>query len=379
MDITVVLPVYERADAALCALSGLAGQTYQGPWEIVIVDDSPDTLLASEVTSHIPRFKEWATWNHGNLVDLLFMRSSPPRVGSFTAGRARNIGVANARGDLIVFVDQDVILHPEALDHYSKAWGYHSRDPDLIIAGLYHWLPPVQFTWGDLAPGDVAAFEILARYLDPAYEGPPFPWPRTPVKGAAGLQGHDIRTKDFSDSLDAVKEDAALGSWTGNIAYPRELFYSLGGFDEAIAGHGGEDADLGLTAKAAGANWLLYSPIWGLHRWHGRDQEKNAKEVQENIAYIDKKHGIGEYAGAEKFGGMDAQDWRDWRHYQKDVGGVLMQETGDGTVYVCRDGHRLGLPSPDWIRRLGFLQPNIMEVSQGGLSHYIVEGVAGHD
>ncbi len=371
MTLTVVRPVYDRADAALCALAGLAGQTYQGPWEIVIVDDSPDTLLESRVKSVLHTFRINATMR-----DLRYIRSSPPRVGSFTAGRARNVGVANSLGDLIVFVDQDVMLHPEAITRYVKAWDYHKRRPDLIIAGLYHWLPPVSFRWEDFSPGDPDAFTDLARYLDPQHNGH---WPRTPIEGFAGLQGRDIRTPDFSGDLDAIKEDAALGSWTGNIAYPREFYNRIGGFDEAIAGHGGEDADLGLTAKAHNARWLLWSEIWGLHRWHGRDQEKNVREVQVNIAYIDKKHGIGEYAGAAKFGGMDAQDWADWRHYQKDVGGVLMKELGDGTIYVCRDGHRLGLPDPSWIRRLGFTTPGIVEVLRGGLDDYVIEGRAEDD
>ena len=114
------------------------------------------------------------------------------------------------------------------------------------------------------------------------------------------------------------------------------------------------------------------------YRWHPRDQKKNAREVQENIEYIDRKHGIGKYKSAAKFG-IDAQDWRNWRHYQKDVGGVLMKELGDGTVYVCRDGHRLGLPSPDWIQRLGFTTPSAIEVPQGGLDRYAVEGIAGNE
>jgi GT2 family glycosyltransferase len=40
---------------------------------------------------------------------------------------------------------------------------------------------------------------------------------------------------------------------TCNIAYPRALLEALGGFDEALRGPGGEDTDLALRARAAGA------------------------------------------------------------------------------------------------------------------------------
>ena len=53
---------------------------------------------------------------------------------------------------------------------------------------------------------------------------------------------------------------------TCNIAYPRELLERLGGFDAAFAGNdrgdypvGGEDTDLGLRARAAGAE-LVFEP-----------------------------------------------------------------------------------------------------------------------
>jgi hypothetical protein len=149
---------------------------------------------------------------------------------------------------------------------------------------------------------------------------------------------------------------------------------ALGGFDEAINRHGGEDADLGLTAKTAGAKFLLWESIWGVHRWHGRDQKQNEADVQLNIDYIDRKHGIGQYADAHKW--MDARDWNDPLHYHKDVGGVLMQaNTGDPTVWVCRDGHRMGLAKPEALKMLGFRPEQTMFVPPSSLERYAVEGV----
>lgn len=43
-----------------------------------------------------------------------------------------------------------------------------------------------------------------------------------------------------------------------NIAYPRDLLERLGGFDEVFPGPAGEDTDLGLRARAAGAG-LVYA------------------------------------------------------------------------------------------------------------------------
>lgn len=348
--ISVVVPTYDREDAVYCCLAGLRTQTFKD-FQIIIVDDSEHREC--EVAADCSMIN----WPNSKI-----LCASPPRTGSFTAGRARNFGVANADGDFVVFVDQDVILAPDALAHYKEA---HERHPEAIIAGLYHWMRPIKFGHGDILAGLFT--EVAASGL-----GHSTAFPELPM-GEPGLMGPDLREKDFSDDINALVDDAALGSWTGNIGYPRDLFIRLGGFDEHIRGHGGEDADLGLTAKEAGAKWLLYNRIWGVHRWHDRNQAQNTKEVQANIAYIDKKHGIEKYPDAQRFG-IDAKDWADWQHYQKSVGGVLIQEAGDPTVYVTKEGHALGLPDPSWFKRLGFGFNETLMIPQGTLQSYTVEG-----
>jgi len=275
--------------------------------------------------------------------------------------------VANATGQLCVFVDQDVMLAPDAIGWYRAA--YEKHGDNVVIVGLYHWLVALDFD----------ATHVQARHLDEIVAsglglGRPGAFKTLPTVSNIGMLGPDIREKDFSHDLSRLVEDAALGCFGGNIGYPRALYLQVGGMDEAITGHGGEDADLGLTVQAAGAKFLLLKTLWGAHRYHDRDQEKNNREVQVNIAYIDRKHGIGQYAEAQKFG-IDAKDWADWRHYQKAVGGVLMQQSGDPTIWVCNDGHRLGLPAPPWIKRLGFKPNEILILSPGGLGQYDIEGV----
>lgn len=352
--ISVILPTYERADAVLCALAALLNQTLPlGDFEVVIVDDSDSDLVEEATRDWRDYYKEY--WR--------YIRSSPPRAGSFTAGRARNIGAANARGNLLVFIDQDVLLAPDVLSHYAKAYEQHGDN--VIILGLYHWLPAMDFTPEDVRDSFLDVYQC-------GIDGDLQRFPYLPMD-VPGIQGRDMREKDFGD-IDHVVDDAALGAFSGNIGYPRRLYLALGGFDEEISRHGGEDADLGLTAKEHGAKFLLYKDIWGLHRWHSRDQAKNEAEVQVNIQYIDRKHGIGQYADAKKW--TDARDWKDAQHYHQDTGGVLMQLEGDMTIWACRDGHRLGLPTPDWIEKLGFISGQVLVVGPSGLNSYKVEGVA---
>jgi len=70
------------------------------------------------------------------------------------AARARNLGAARARGDVIVFVDSDVELHRDALDAIRSAL---TADPDLAaVFGSYDDAPT--------APGVVSAFRNLLHH-----------------------------------------------------------------------------------------------------------------------------------------------------------------------------------------------------------------------
>lgn len=345
--ISVILPTYENPEAVLCALAALRNQDYDD-FETIIVDDSNDNSVQEAVCPSYERVR--------------YVRSSPPRVGRFTASRARNIGVANSRGDLLVFIDQDVILECRALGRYREAHEMHGDD--VVYVGLYHWLMRMDFGPVDVGNDFSGIMESgLNLVLDPCYEYLEMDEP--------GLLGFDMRTDDFGD-IDKIVDDAALGCFSGNIGYPRPLYMKLGGFDEMIRGHGGEDADLGLTAKEAGAKFLLWDGIWGLHRWHTRDQKANVADVQENIDYIDRKHGIGQYADAHKW--TDARDWSDPQHYHKDVGGVLMKIQSEPTIWVCRDGHRIGLPTMQSLSSLGFHPEQAMIVPISSLERYEVHG-----
>ena len=359
--ISVILPTYENPESVMCCLAALEKQTlWQAkgepgavpPLEIIAVDDSN-----SDEVEKVLIGPYWGIYYKR-------IRSSPPRTGRFTAGRARNMGAANAQGDLLVFIDQDVMLAPDCLANYQKAYERHGDN--VVYVGLYHWMRRIEFGPRDVKQNFDAIVAAGMGATDDTFKPLPMDEP--------GLQGRDHREQDFGD-IDHIVDDASLGAHSGNVGYPRDLFMELGGFDEAINRHGGEDADLGLSAKAHGAKFLLWDGLWGVHRWHTRNQKLNEAEVQLNIEYIDRKHGIGQYADAHKW--MDARNWGDKIHYHKDVGGVLMQGNGDPTMWICRDGHRMGLATPEAVKEMGFKPSDVMMVPILSLDSYEVMGVIG--
>jgi glycosyltransferase involved in cell wall biosynthesis len=119
-------------------------------------------------------------------------------------GAKRNQGVAEARGATVVFTDDDCRPPADWLEH---VWAAAQRRPEAIIQG------PVS------PDPDESA---MTRS----------PYPRT-------------------QSFTAVPTPWAEGC---NIAYPRDLVQQVGGFSERM--DGGEDTDLNLRVRAAGAAYI---------------------------------------------------------------------------------------------------------------------------
>lgn len=138
---------------------------------------------------------------------------------------ARNEGARRARGELLVFVDADVVVHPDALARIEAAF---TADPGLTaLFGSYDDRPE--------APGAVSGFRNLLHH-----------------------QVHHAGS------------GAAETFWAGLGAVRREGFLDAGGFDvvryprPAI-----EDIELGMRLVARGGRIELDPAIQGTHlkRW----------------------------------------------------------------------------------------------------------------
>lgn len=145
----------------------------------------------------------------------------PVRDGdSRSPARVRNVGAARAHGDVLLFVDADVVLHPDALRPLREAF---DSDPELVAAfGSYDDEPP---------PGYASQFRnLLHHHVHHEGEG---------------------RVQTFWAGLGAIRREAflAAGGFNGP-RYPRPML---------------EDVELGLRLSDAGAKITLIPEAQGTH------------------------------------------------------------------------------------------------------------------
>jgi len=97
MSLSIIIPTYHRANDLEECLNSIILQK-KLPNEVVIVDDSTDDSIEKVVKRKFDKFT-----NKGIMLKY-------KKIKEKSSARARNIGINNATGDIILFLDTDVIL-----------------------------------------------------------------------------------------------------------------------------------------------------------------------------------------------------------------------------------------------------------------------------
>jgi glycosyltransferase involved in cell wall biosynthesis len=190
LAVSVVIPTVGRPDALDRCLAALPAP---GPaLEIIVVDDRPAGSPGGLVVGAMPP-------------GVRTLRSG----GSGAAG-ARNAGARAATGEVLVFLDDDLVPAPGLIDRHRAA---HAGDTDVFAVG-YSPPRPAQDTW---------------------------------VARAAGLWWEDhfaaMARRDRFWATDLL---------SGNVSLRRERFLALGGFSEQFGRLRREDWLFGATVLRAG-------------------------------------------------------------------------------------------------------------------------------
>lgn len=209
MKVSVVIPTHNRSDALAKTLAQLAQQQFDQPWEVIVVNnrctDNTDAVVQRQVFP----------------VPLRLVHEEIPG-----AAAARNAGAAVARGDFIIFLDNDILVGADFVQRHYDALMVHS---DCWILGQVVSLPEQERTpFGQFR-------QALCPYVPP-----------------------DQGMTEARDLTGAI------------FSLPRADLARLGGFDEMFDVASGEDLELAMRAWRAGITILFDPSIVGVHNdWAG--------------------------------------------------------------------------------------------------------------
>jgi GT2 family glycosyltransferase len=204
--LSVIVPAHQAARILPRTLGALVGSDLpRATWELVVVDDAStdDTAVVA-----------------AGYADTVVRLAGNPHGPAF----ARNRGFEASRGEVIVFVDADVVVHPDALRRFASM--FLADTTVTAVFGSYDAEPS--------SPGLVSQYRnLLHHYVHQRGRGP------------------------------------AETFWAGLGAIRRDAFAQLGMFDEWHYNRPQiEDIELGRRLRRAGHQILLNPDIQGTHLKH---------------------------------------------------------------------------------------------------------------
>lgn len=199
-SITVVIPAYNAARTLDRCLDSLEGQTLR-PFQTILVDD-----CSSDGTPAIARERG---------IEVV---SFPQRMGP---ARARNEGAGLSRGEIILFLDSDVVIPPDLVEKVS---GLFRADPMTAA---------VQTLYSPYCPAE----DLVSRYQNFYY----------------------------FFALDRIRGDTTATFATWCAAVRKDIFLQAGGFNVSIPEPTVEDEELGYEIADRGCRIFLARDIHVTH------------------------------------------------------------------------------------------------------------------
>jgi GT2 family glycosyltransferase len=204
IGLSIIVPAYNNpGDLDLCLAALLADA--QPDWEVIVVDDGSHSAAIHEVAAA------------RGVKSLRLDRNAGP-------SSARNLGSRAASGDILLFVDSDVVVAPGAVRRLLDV--FEQEPTAAAVFGSYDS--------GPRAKGVISQYRNLLHHYT-----------------------HQTGNREASTF------------WGGLGAVRRSAFAAVGGFDEGRFARYMEDIELGYRLRQAGYRIVMERTIQGTHlkRW----------------------------------------------------------------------------------------------------------------
>lgn len=232
-NVSIIVPTHGRYSLLVSLFNSLkiAAENFNNVVEIIIIDSSnePDNLKIKELCV----LNGYQYYYHRNNVR-----------------EKRNIGIKNANGDIILFVDSDCVVYPDFISQHCKEY----KNDIAGVLGITRFTGKESMLWKIISHSSITSSFTIAEREEYANWGP-----------------------------------------TCNISYKKEMFEKLGYFDTSFPFNlGGDDTDFGL--RVTGAGYLLKCNPYAIVE-HTKETWLSIKKISGRVFrwgrmhyYIIKKH-----------------------------------------------------------------------------------------
>ena len=208
--VSVVMPTLDRADMVAATIDRIQHQTVSRDlYEVLVVDNNSSDHTPAVLTAKAalyPNLRLFSQLKRG-------------------AAATRNVGIREARGEIILFIDDDILAEPNLVEAHLTA---HATNPKASIIGAV------------VSPWEQSTDPFLRYLRDRAIFNP--------------------------YSVASIPMDFSFYH-TGNVSTSRKQLLEVGGFNEEFFLYGMEDIELGYRLERAGCRMVHAASAKAIHRY----------------------------------------------------------------------------------------------------------------
>ena len=260
MKYSFVIPTYNNRLLLRNTLEALNYQNKYGrqDYEVILVDDG-STDNTAEYIKDVNKNYEMKYYHL-------------ERDENSCRARTRNRGWENASGDIVAFIDSDIIVKNDYLSELERCF---SISDDILVLGNRLMLQE------QVSLEEISSGRVFSKY---SFDRDKFEM---------------LDSRYFVYEAESYNAAAIWLPWlhvySCNLAIPKKHLESSGGFDENFRNWGMEDLELGYTLYEKNIVPVINSKLEVIHQYHGKrndliiTQDKQSGYV-ENIEYFLNKH-----------------------------------------------------------------------------------------
>lgn len=265
IDASIIIATYNRRDLLELSLHSFNFQDYnKNKFEVILIDDGSTDNTYDMIKSLDANY------------NLIFLRNEKNRGAAF----ARNIGLKNAKGDIIIFSDSDCIVPPNFISDHLK---YHSTNSKICVSGAIRWKKVFSNYYKNFNTMQLTEFKKAAETI-PLFKD------RLKCINFNYDDNFKILSKDDVPNIDKYNyipswSEEYLGKiikifgkglknfqypWilftTGNVSIEKKYIIDAGYFDQRLRRE--EDWDLGYRLYKNGVKFIYSPELESTHQEH---------------------------------------------------------------------------------------------------------------
>lgn len=286
IEISVIIPTYNKYPQNLFTLYSLENQEFDlSKVEVILIDDGSSDLSETIFLNHKFSF-------------LLKYIKCNQNIGR---PAARNLGIKNSTGKILVFLDAEIIVEPNCLKIHHQ---YHQKDDNLVLTGVMTIKALFSVFYPGFSQYQLQQLEALIQQypeLKARYETIQKNPQITPLIERLDVLSNNYKKLSFTTPFERYYQEIIISNYgyeltnyripwqlfgTGHVSVSKKSIEKVGLFTE-YSGYGWDDCEMGYRLYADGCKFQSDLNLVSYHQEHpisttnNNDSRQNYYRFQE--------------------------------------------------------------------------------------------------